>query len=95
MKLRGYQEEAARAILDSVYGGRGLTFSVEIARQGGKNELSAHLELLLLTQHLADGGSIGKCSPTIQPQTDRDITATLGGFDLRERLRQGIHPSGQ
>jgi len=28
MKLRGYQEEAARAILDSVYGGRGLTFSV-------------------------------------------------------------------
>ena len=69
MKLRGYQEEAARAILDSVYGARGLTFSVEIARQGGKNELSAHLELLLMTLHMADGGSIVKCSPTFKPQT--------------------------
>ena len=40
-KLRPYQKEIAKAVLGSVFGGKGLTFSVEIARQGGKNELSA------------------------------------------------------
>jgi len=52
-QLRSYQREAAVAILESVFGNKGLTFSVEIARQGGKNELSAQLELLLLTMHIA------------------------------------------
>ena len=41
MKLRPYQAEIARAIIDSIQRNLGLTFSVEIARQGGKNELSA------------------------------------------------------
>ncbi|MBE0430996.1 MAG: hypothetical protein IBX67_04120, partial [Dehalococcoidia bacterium] len=49
MKLRPYQLEVARAAVDSIQKGMGLTISVEIARQGGKNELSAHLEVLLLT----------------------------------------------
>ena len=49
MELRPYQQEVARAIFDSILQGKGLTFSVEIARQGGKNELSAHIEVLLLT----------------------------------------------
>ena len=69
MKLRPYQQEVARAVLDSVQHSRGLTFSVEIARQGGKNELSAHLELLLLTLYMAQGGNLIKCSPTFKPQT--------------------------
>jgi len=69
MKLRPYQQEVARAVLDSVQYGQGLTFSVEIARQGGKNELSAHLELLLLTLYMAQGGNLIKCSPTFKPQT--------------------------
>jgi len=69
MKLRPYQQEVARAVLDSVQHGQGLTFSVEIARQGGKNELSAHLELLLLTLYMAQGGNLIKCSPTFKPQT--------------------------
>jgi len=56
-------------VLDSVQHSRGLTFSVEIARQGGKNELSAHLELLLLTLYMAQGGNLIKCSPTFKPQT--------------------------
>ena len=34
-RLRPYQREVALAILDSVFGRKGLTFSVEIARQGG------------------------------------------------------------
>ena len=55
--------------MDSIQGGKGLTFSVEIARQGGKNELSAHLELLLLTLYMARGGNLIKCSPTFKPQT--------------------------
>jgi len=69
MILRPYQQEVARAVMDSVQNGKGLTFSVEIARQGGKNELSAHLEVLLLTLHMAAGGSLIKCSPTFKPQT--------------------------
>jgi len=38
MKLRPYQAEVAKALLASIQGNLGLTFSVEIARQGGKNE---------------------------------------------------------
>ena len=80
MKLRPYQLEVARAVMDSIQKGRGLTFSVEIARQGGKNELSAHLEVLLLTLYMARGGNIVKCSPTFKPQTIISIER------LRERL---------
>lgn len=69
MKLRPYQQEVARAVLSSIHNAKGLTFSVEIARQGGKNELSAHLEVLLLTLYMAKGGSLVKCSPTFKPQT--------------------------
>jgi len=67
--LRSYQQEVARAILDSVFGRKGLTFSVEIARQGGKNELSAQLEMLLLTLFMAEPQDLVKCSPTFKPQT--------------------------
>ena len=67
--LRSYQQEVARAILDSVFGRKGLTFSVEIARQGGKNELSAQLEMLLLTLFMAEPQNLVKCSPTFKPQT--------------------------
>jgi len=49
--LRPYQLEAARAIVGSVRRRLGLSFSVEVARQGGKNELSARIELLLLLQN--------------------------------------------
>ena len=69
MKLRPYQLEVARAAMDSIQRGKGLTFSVEIARQGGKNELSAHLEVLLLTLYMGRGGNLIKCSPTYKPQT--------------------------
>ncbi len=58
----------------------GLTLSVEIARQGGKNELSAQLEVLLLTMHIARGGSAIKCSPTFKPQT------VISMMRLKERL---------
>jgi hypothetical protein len=69
MILRPYQQEVAKAIFDSIVNSKGLTFSVEIARQGGKNELSAHIEVLLLTMFIAKGGTSIKCSPTFKPQT--------------------------
>lgn len=73
IQLRPYQAEIGRAILDSVLHRRGLTFSVEIARQGGKNELSAQLEVLLLTLFIARGGNSIKASPTFKPQTINSI----------------------
>jgi len=79
-RLRDYQREIAHAILDSVFGRKGLTFSVEIARQGGKNELSAQLELLLLTLYLAESRNLVKCSPTFKPQT------VISMMRLRDRL---------
>jgi hypothetical protein len=78
--LRPYQLEIARAVADSVVNRRGLTFSVEIARQGGKNELSAQLEVLLLTLFINRGGNSVKCSPTFKPQT------VISMMRLKERL---------
>src|SRR4030066_1334071 len=80
MILRPYQAEASRAIIESIQGNLGLTFSIEIARQGGKNELSVHLEVLLLTMFMAAGGSAIKCSPTFKPQTIISMSR------LKERL---------
>jgi hypothetical protein len=80
MNLRPYQLAIARAVLDSIENRRGLTFSVEIARQGGKNELSAHIEVLLLTMFIARGGSAVKCSPTFKPQT------VISMLRLKQRL---------
>ncbi len=79
-KLRPYQREVALAVLDSVFHRQGLTFSVEIARQGGKNELSAQLELLLLTLYIAEPQNMIKCSPTFKPQT------VISMMRLKDRL---------
>jgi len=79
-RLRPYQREVARAILDSVFGKKGVTFSVEIARQGGKNELSAQIELLLLALYMAEPQNLVKCSPTFKPQT------VISMMRLKDRL---------
>jgi len=79
-RLRPYQIEAGKAILDSVLNRKGLTFSIEMARQGGKNELSAQLEVLLLTLFMGKGGNLVKCSPTFKPQT------VVSMMRLKERL---------
>jgi len=82
IQLRPYQLEVAKAVTDSVLNRKGMTFSVEIARQGGKNELSAQLEVLLLTLFIARGGNAIKCSPTFKPQT------VVSMMRLKERLNQ-------
>jgi hypothetical protein len=66
--LRPYQAEARRAVLESVESGAGRSFSIEIARQGGKNELSAHLELELLLRHRDSDVTLIKAAPTFEPQ---------------------------
>ncbi|MDD5190620.1 MAG: hypothetical protein PHE50_06230, partial [Dehalococcoidales bacterium] len=85
-QLRPYQRQIATAVLESVFGKKGLTFSVEIARQGGKNEVSAQLELLLLTLNLNLPHNLIKCSPTFQPQAAVSMTR------LADRLNDaGFH----
>ncbi|MHB0877702.1 MAG: hypothetical protein ACYC5O_16825, partial [Anaerolineae bacterium] len=78
--LRPYQVEVIRAVLDSVWHKRGLTFTVMLARQMGKNELSAHLECYLLNLYRRRGGTIVKAAPTFRPQ------AVLSRSRLREVL---------
>jgi hypothetical protein len=68
-QLRQYQINAGNDILKSVFEKKGLTFTIEIARQGGKNELSSHLELILLTLYATENKNLIKCSPTFKPQT--------------------------
>ena len=78
--LRKYQSKIGRAVMESVAGKKGLTFTVEIARQGGKNELSAQLATLLLTMFMPVGGNMIKAAPTYLPQ------ALISMNRLKERL---------
>lgn len=68
LPLRAYQREAGRAIVRSVVQGLGRTITVEIARQGGKNELSAQIELLLLARAGGRHAEAVKTAPTFHPQ---------------------------
>ncbi|MFH1381553.1 MAG: hypothetical protein ABIH70_01530 [Chloroflexota bacterium] len=55
---------------------------MEIARQGGKNELSAQLELLLLTLNIGEAKNLIKSSPTFNPQ------AVISMTRLKDRLNE-------
>ncbi|MEN8615353.1 hypothetical protein ABFB09_08800 [Dehalogenimonas sp. THU2] len=69
VELRPYQKEIFSSVVRSVTSGAGLTFTVEIARQGGKNELSAALEIYLAAAYgLGSEVNIVKCAPTFTPQ---------------------------
>ena len=92
-RLRPYQAAIARAVLSRVLGREGGSISVEIARQGGKNELSAQIELVTLLAHAAAGGVIVKAAPTLTPQArisrDRLLSrAALAG------LEDAVHVTG-
>ncbi len=64
--LYPYQCEVANAILDSIEGGHGRIITVMMARQSGKNQLSAVLEAYLLMTR--PQGVIIKAAPTFTPQ---------------------------
>jgi hypothetical protein len=78
--LRPYQAQVVNAILRRALRHEGGSISVEIARQGGKNELSARVELVALLSRPRRGGTIVKCAPTFHPQ------AALSFARLRERV---------
>jgi hypothetical protein len=80
--LRPYQYEIGNAVLASVLGRQGMTFSVEVARQGGKNEISACLELGLLVMSIGESKNVIKCSPTFSPQT------LISMMRLKDRLNE-------
>ena len=94
-ELRPYQAEAASAIAHSVQDRQGLTFTVVMARQAGKNELSAALELFLLQQNWRSAIDGIKCAPTLEPQSrismsrlwERIIRAGLAEVAAREAGR--------
>ncbi|MBC7235902.1 MAG: hypothetical protein H5T69_08675 [Chloroflexi bacterium] len=79
--LRSYQLAAARAIVDSVRHGRGLTLAIMMARQAGKNETAAHIEALLLNLYRRRGGTIVKAAPTFRPQVIHSITRLTSLFE--------------
>ena len=76
--LHAYQLEAANAILASIEGEMGETFVVMVARQMGKNELSAQLEAWLLDQASETGGTIVKAAPTFRPQLHTSLARLSG-----------------
>ena len=72
--LRWYQAEVAAAIERSVVEGRGLTITVQMARQAGKTELSAHVGAWLLYECKVQSakckgeGTVVKVVPAMVPQ---------------------------
>ncbi|MFA7297766.1 MAG: hypothetical protein WC211_11390, partial [Dehalococcoidia bacterium] len=83
-RLRPYQAAIVQAILTRIVTREGGSISVEIARQGGKNELSAQVELLTLLAHASRGGTLVKCAPTYTPQAALSLA----------RLRDRAHDAG-
>ena len=93
-ELRPYQSVILQAARESVLRRRGLTMTVEIARQGGKNEISAQLGIWLLAQFCGKGGRMVKAAPTFNPQalvSLRRLQDRLdeSGFGAKWRLEGG------
>ena len=87
--LYPYQCEIAEAILSSILEQKGHVFSVMMARQSGKNQLSAILEAYLLT--CMPRGTIVKAAPTFAPQILNSRLRLLSMLDnslTRDRIWQ-------
>jgi hypothetical protein len=87
--LRPYQSSIAYAVLESVKNQLGLTFTVEIARQGGKNEVAARLEAQLLMEHMSEGGNLIKAAPTFTPQVRISIDRLKGWLSVWAKTARG------
>ncbi len=88
--LYPYQCEVAEAILDSIEGQHGRIITVMMARQSGKNQLSAVLEAYLLMTRAQ--GTIVKAAPTFTPQVVNSRLRLLSMLDTpltRERVWTG------
>lgn len=69
IQMRKYQLSAARAILDSVFNNKGLSFVVIFPRQSGKDELLANLLTYLCNAKAHRDVGIVMVNPTYKPQT--------------------------
>ena len=78
IELPPYQVEVGAAVMRSIEGRKGYTFTVEMARQAGKNELSAQLEMLLLAANAARGGPGREGVPDLQASDAELDTAAKG-----------------
>lgn len=68
MPLYRYQSRWAQYVRGAVDDHRNETICVEMPRQSGKNEASAHIELGILAKYGRRGGGVVKCAPTWKPQ---------------------------
>src|SRR5579885_1864249 len=87
--LYPYQNEVAQAVLASICQGQGRIFTVMMARQSGKNQLSAVLEAFLLA--CMPQGTIVKAAPTFTPQIMHSRLRLLSMLDMpgmRDRVWQ-------
>ena len=66
--LRSYQLPPARAIIDSVRHGRGLTLAVMMARQAGKNERPLRWRPCCLTSSVDAAGIWSRPRPHFGPR---------------------------
>lgn len=81
-RLRAYQSDAARPLLESILAGRGDQFAVVFSRQAGKDEMLAQLLSLLLLRRAHTGGTVIVAAPTFKPQ------ALISRDRLLDRLLQ-------
>src|SRR5437660_6716908 len=87
--LYPYQSEVAQAVLASICNGQGRIFTVMMARQSGKNQLSAVLEAYLLA--CMPQGTIVKAAPTFTPQIMHSRLRLLSMLDapgMQDRVWQ-------
>ena len=85
LTLRAYQQEVARAVVESVVNELGLSFAVMFPRQSGKNEVQAQLEAYLLFLLSESPAEIVKISPTRSPQAEnamRRLERVLSGNQI-------------
>ncbi|HOV30917.1 MAG TPA: hypothetical protein PLX92_04910 [Anaerolineaceae bacterium] len=68
-QLRAYQQQVAKAVVDSVLAQCGLSLVVMFPRQSGKNFLQAQLEVYFLVRFARVGAEMIKFSPTFEPQS--------------------------
>jgi hypothetical protein len=69
IRLRSYQQQVAKAIVESAIQEKGLSFVVIFPRQSGKNELQAQIEAYLLCICSVEQVEMVKVSPTWKPQS--------------------------
>lgn len=87
VRLRSYQAEVARAVVRSVFEGRGLSLAVMFPRQSGKNEVQAQIEAYLLMVLSDRPSELVKVSPTLRPQALTAMRRLERALEANARLR--------